>query len=113
MALNHENIVVAGDFNIAIKMQGFRLSVINNISDLWDLFHLTNIVKSDTCVTKNYTSLINLTNKPSSFSKTFVNKTGHSKFHKMVTTIFKSLFSRLRPKVIIYKDCKKFNEEKF
>ena len=92
MTLNYENIVVIGDFNVAIKMQGFRLSAINNISDFWDLFHLTNIVKSDTCVTKNYTSLISLTNKPSSFSITFVNKTGQTKFHKMITTIFKLLF---------------------
>ena len=107
VTLDYENIVFVGDFNTARKMQ--RLSVINNISDFCDLFHLTNIVKSDTFVSKNYTSLISLINKPLSFSKTFVNKTGDSKFHKMITTIF----SGLRPKILIYKDCKKFNEEKF
>ena len=106
---NYENIVM-GDFNIDIKCKGV---VSNNLSDFYDLFHLTNI-KSDTCFTKTHTSLIDLilTNKPSSFNKTLVSETGVSDYHKMITTFLKLHFSRLRPKVIAYRNYKKFHEEK-
>ena len=64
---NYENIIVMGDFNIDIKCKGVGS---NNLSDFCDLFHLTNIVKSDTCFPKTHASLIDwiLTNKPSSFN---------------------------------------------
>ena len=80
---NCENIIVMGDFNIDIKCKGVGS---NYLSDFCDLFHLTNIAKSDTCFTKTHTSLIDLilTNKPSSFNKT-LNRTGHSDYHKMIT----------------------------
>ena len=109
---NYENIIVMGDFNIDIKCKGVGS---NNLSDFCDLFHLTNIVKSDTCFTKTHTSLIDLilTNKPSSFNKTLVTETGLSDYHKMITTFFKLHFSRLRPKVITHRNYKKFHEEKF
>ena len=109
---NYENIIVMGDFNIDIKCKSVGS---NNLSDFCDLFHLTNIVKSDTCFTKTHTSLIDLilTNKPSSFNKTLVSETGLSDYHKMITTFFKLHFSRLRPKVITYRNYKKFHEEKF
>ena len=106
---NYENIVM-GDFNIDIKCKGV---VSNNLSDFYDLFHLNNI-KSDTCFTKTHTSLIDLilTNKLSSFNKTLVSETGLSVYHKMITTFLKLHFSRLRPKVIAYRNYKKFHEEK-
>ena len=71
------SLIVMGDFNIEIKCKGVSS---NNFSDFCDLFHLTNIVKSDTCFTKTHTSLIDLilTNKPSSFNKTLVSETGLS-----------------------------------
>ena len=109
---NNENIFVMGGFDIDIKYKGVGS---NNLSDFCNLFHLTNIVKSDTCFTKTHTSLIDLilTNKPSSFNTTLVTETGLSDYHKMITTFFKLHFSRLRPKVITYRNYKKFPEEKF
>ena len=97
---NYENIIVMGDFNIYIKCKGVGS---NNLSDFCDLFHLTNIVKSDTCFTKTHTSLIHLilTNKPSSLNKTLVTETGLSDYHKMITPFFKLYFFRLRPKAIL------------
>ena len=68
-----------------------------------DLFHLTNIVKSGSCLTK--------TNKPSSFNKTLVSETGLSDYHKIIATFSKWHFSR--PKVITYRNYKKFHKEKF
>ena len=109
---NYENIIVMGDFNIDIKCKGVGS---NNLSDFCDLFHLNDIVKSDTCFSKTHTSLIDLilTNTPASFNKTLVSETGLSDYHKMITTFFKLHFSRIRPKVITYRNYKKFHEEKF
>ena len=109
----YENIIVMGDFNIDIKCKGVDS---NSLSDFCDLFHLTNIVvKSDTCFTKTHASLVDLilTNRPSSFNKTLVCETALSDYHKMITTFFKLHFSRLRPKVITYRNYKKFHEEQF
>ena len=88
VASNYENIIVMEDFNIDIKCKSVGS---NNLSDFCDLFHLTNIIKSDTCFTKTHTSLIDLilTNKPSSFNKTLVSETVLSDYHKMITTFFK------------------------
>ena len=109
---NYERVVM-GDFNIDTKRKGVGS---NNLSDFCDLFHLLNIVKFSTCFTETHTSLIDLilTNKPSSFNKTLVNgETGLSHYHKMITTLFRQHFSRLRPKVITYRNYKKFDGENF
>ena len=104
---NFENIIVMGDFNIDIKCKGVGS---NNLCNFSDLFYLRNIVKSDTCFTKAHTSLVDLilTNKPSSSNKTLVSETGLTDYHKMITIFFILHFSRLRPKVITYRHCKKF-----
>ena len=47
---NYENIIM-GDFDIDIKCKSVDS---NNLSDFYDLFYLTNIVKSDTCFTKTH-----------------------------------------------------------
>ena len=52
---NYENVIVMGYFNIDMKCKGVGS---NNLSYFCDLFHLTSIVKSDTCFTKTQTSLI-------------------------------------------------------
>ena len=80
---NYENILVMGDFNIDIKCKGVGS---NNLSHFCDLFHLTNMVKFDTCFTKTHTSPIHLisTNKPTSFNKTLVSETGLSDYRKML-----------------------------
>ena len=85
---SYENIII-GDFNTDIKCRGVSS---NTLSDFCDLFHLTNIVKCDTCYTKTRTSFIDLilTNKPPSFNKTFVSETGLS--DKVITTFFKLHF---------------------
>ena len=85
---NYENILVNGDFKINIKCKSVGS---NNLSNFCDLFHLTNIVKSDTCFAKTHTSVIdlNLFNKPSFFNKTLVSETGLSDHHKLITAFFK------------------------
>ena len=54
-----------------------------------------------------------LTNKPQSFYGTYVMETGLSDFHRMTVTILKIYFHKLPPKVISYRDFKKFENQRF
>ena len=66
--------------------------------------------------TKNHKSLIDLflTNTPLPFQKIHVSETGLSDYHKLITTFkTKTNFSRLRPKVLSYRNYKNFIESKF
>ena len=96
-----------GDFNTDLKIKGFDF---NKLDQFCNLFNLTNLIK-----TESYKSLIDLflTNKPLSFQKTHVTETGLSDYHKLISTFFKSHFTRLRPKVITYRNYKKFDENVF
>ena len=75
-----------GDFNIDFKNKGAGF---DKLSEMYDT--LTNLIKSETCHTKNHRSLIDLLfkNKPLSFQKTYVNETGSSDYHKLISTFFK------------------------
>ena len=66
------------------------------------VFYSTNIVKSDTCLTKIHISLIDLilTNNCHILSKRLAIGTGYRKYYKVITAIFKLHFSKLRPKLI-------------
>ena len=54
-----------------------------------------------------------LINKPRSFQTKCVIKTGSSDFHKMNFSVLKMHFRKLPPKVINYRDFKKFGNERF
>ena len=54
-----------------------------------------------------------LANKPRSFQTNCVLETGLSDFHKMTISVLKMHFRTLPPKVIKYKDFKKFDNESF
>ena len=54
-----------------------------------------------------------LTNKPRSFQSTCVIETGLSDFHRMTVSVLKTHFRKLPPKVVTYRDFKKFENEKF
>ena len=64
---------------------------------------------------KNHKSTIDLflTNKPKSFFKTHATQTGLSDYHELISTFFKSKASRLKPKVIFYRNYKKFDAKSF
>ena len=110
--LKYQNIIIMGDFNINLKIKGFGL---NKLDQFCNSFNLKNSIKTETCFTKSHKSLIDLflTNKPLSFQKTHVTETGLSDYHKLISTFFKSHFTRLRPKVITYRNYKKFDENVF
>ena len=71
-----------GDFNIDFKNNGAEF---DKLSEMCDSFILKNLIKSETCYTKNHKSLIDLffTNKPLSFQETHVTETGLSDYHKL------------------------------
>ena len=54
-----------------------------------------------------------LTNRPRSFQNTNVIETGLSDFHKLTITVLKAKFQKQAPKVIHYRNYKKFNNNLF
>ena len=108
-----DNIIVIGDFNVDVNKNEAighgKLDVFCNT------LNLTNLVKSDTCFTNNHKSTIDLslTKKPRSFQFTSVTETGLSDYHRLIATFMKSYFSRLKPKIIHYRNFKRFDEQKF
>ena len=110
--LKYENIILMGDFNIDTKCKDIET---DKLEELCDVFNLKNLVKSETCFTKDNKSLIDLilTNKPLSFQRTQVTETGLSDYHKLITTFFKCKSQRLKPKIISYWKYESFNESAF
>ena len=78
-----------GDFYIDINTAGVDVERLDEFCNLLDL---TNLMKTETCCTKNHKSTIDLflTNRPLSFQKTKTTETGISDYHKLVSTFFKS-----------------------
>ena len=75
-----------------------------------------NIVKQKTCFksTDNPSCIdLFLTNSYRSFQNTCTVSTGLSDFHKMTITVLKSTFQKSKPKKIIYRDYRKFEENNF
>ena len=54
-----------------------------------------------------------LTNHPLSFQNSCVLETGLSDLHKMTITIMKASFQRLQPRIINYRDYRRFQNDVF
>ena len=105
---SYENLIINGDFNVCVEeicMSGFC-----------DTSGLKSLIKDATCY-KNpeNPSRIDpiLTNNPRSFQNSCVIETGLSDFHRMVVTVVKTSFERLKPRVINYRDYKVFENQLF
>jgi len=106
--IGYENLLLVGDFN---AQEG------ETIFDTFLYQHeLKAINKQPTCY-KNVDNPscvdIFLTNKPKLFFKSESLFTGLSDCHKLVLTVFKTTFSKSKPKEITYRDYKDFNAEEF
>ena len=105
---NYDKFLLAGDFNTEES---------NEILEDFIFEHnIKNLVKEPTC----FKSLTNpscidifLTNSPSSFQNTSTIVTGLSDFHRMVVTVMKTTFPKAKPKIVYYRDYKKFNLQDF
>ena len=100
---NHENLIILGDFNVSIDnsyMAGFC-----------DTYDLRSLIMEPTCYKnpENPTCIdLILTNHSLSFQNSCVLETGLSDFHKMTVTIMKASFQRLQPRIIKYRDYRRF-----
>ena len=106
-----DNIIVTDDFNIDINKDD---AIGHDKLDVFcDTLNLTDLVKSERCYSNNHKSTIDLflTNKRRSFQFTSVAETGLSDYHRLI--FMKSHFSRLKPKIIQYRNFKTFDEQNF
>ena len=104
----YDNIIILGDFN-AEPLDTYMHEFIN-------MYGLKNLVNEPTCYKNvNNPSCIDLilTNRPKSFQTTTAIETGLSDFHKMTITIMKTFFKKKKPKIIQYRDYKKFSNTLF
>ena len=108
-AMKYKNIITMRDYFLN---QGLGYGKLDTFCDL---SNLTNVTHSEACLMKNRksTSDLFLTNKTKSFFKTHATETGHSDYLKLISTFFKSKTPRLKPKVIFYRNYKKFDEKSF
>ena len=108
----NKNFIIIGDFNIDIITAGMD---VDKLDEFCNPFGLANLIKTETCCTKNHKSTIELflTNRPLSFQKSRTTKSGISNYHKLISTFFKSHYTCLKPKIIYYRNYKNFNGELF
>ena len=86
------------------------------MSSFCDTFGLTSLIKEPTCYKNpDNPSCIDLilTNSPLSFQNSCVAETGLSHFHRMILTVTKMTFQKLKPRIINYRDYKHFNNGRF
>ena len=104
----YENFIIIGDFNIEADSK--------EMSNFCDTFALTSLIKEPTCYKNpDNPSCIDLilTNKPLSFQNSSVAETGLSDFHRMILTVTKMTFQKLKPRVINYREYKHFNNDRY
>ena len=104
----YEKFLLAGDFNTEESNE--------YLEDFLFEHHAKNLVKDATCFKSiDNPSCIDLflSNSPLSFQNTITVTTGLSDFHKLVLTVMKTTFPKAKPKIIYYRDCKKFDLEEF
>ena len=104
----YQNFLVMGDLN--------TLESEDVLQDFLEERDLKNLVKFLTCFksTTNPSAIYpNITSKSQSFQKTINVSTGLSDFHDMVLISMKSTIQNAPPKVILYKDMKKFDKVAF
>ena len=105
---SYENLIKVSDFNVCVEEIG--------MSGSCDTFGLSSLIKDATCYKnpENPSSIdLILTNNPRSFQNSCVVETGLSDFHRMVVTVMKTSFERLKPRVINYRDYKSFENKLF
>ena len=109
----YDNILLAVDLHIDEVKTSSDSS--NHLSDIKNVFNLTNLVKKPTCFKSQDGTLIDLmlTNRPRSFLKSRNFEIGLSDCHKLVVSILRVSFKKLPRKIITYRDQKRFNQDHF
>ena len=104
----YDNLMVIGDLNAEINLECMKF-----FSEICDL---SSLIKVPTCYENpEKPSCIDLllTNRPNSFQNSSVVETGLSDFHKMVVTVMKTTFEKLKPRACYFRNLSEFCNEKF
>ena len=107
-AKSYDRFLLAGDFNSEEYEAPFKSFLIQH--------NAKNLVKGKTCFKSiGNPSCIDLfiTNSNMSFQSTTELNVGCSDFHKMVVTVMKTTFSKMKPKEVSYRNYKTFDENLF
>ena len=105
---NFDNLILIGDFNSEMEEEKMK--------DFCETYNLQNLIKEPTCFksAENPTSIdVILTNKSNSFINTSTLETGLSDHHKMVTTVLKTHFNKIKSSNVTYRSYKHFDLETF
>ena len=97
-----------GDFNIETND--------SCMADFSEMYNLVNLIKEPTCYKNpNSPSSIDLIlpNRSNLFQKSICFETGLSDYHLMTITVMKMNYLKLKPRIISYRDYKKFRNDKF
>ena len=103
-----ENIIIIGDFNSEPKESA--------MIDFCQPYKMENLINNFTCYKNpNKPTCIDLmlTNKPRFFNNSSVVETGPSNFLKMTLVVMRACFVKQTPKVVYYRDYKKFSNDLF
>ena len=88
----------------------------HSLNEFCQSYNLESIVNKPTCFknSKNPSCIdLIMTNKQERFLKSKTVETGLSDFHKMGVSVFKTSFKKQKPKIVIYRDYKRVDNEKF
>lgn len=92
-----------GDFNNDISKANVET---DKLEDFFCLLDLIILIDLETCFIKNHKSLTDfiLKNRRFSFQHTKASETGLSDFHKLISSTLICQYSRVKPKVIHYRN---------
>ena len=108
LSSKYENIIIIGDFNLEPKESA--------MIDFCQAYNMENLINNFTCYKNpNKPTCIDLmlTNKPRFFNNSSVVETGPSNFLKMTLVVMRACFVKQTPKVVYYRDYKKFSNDLF
>ena len=104
----YDNLLLVGDFNSETEEEYMK--------DFCDLYNLKNLIKHPTCYKNvlNPTSIdMFLTNRHNCFQNSCTIETGISDHHRMIITVLKTYFKKLKPSIIKYRSYANFDEDSF
>ena len=104
---SYERVLITGDFNMEVTNK--------NLIPLNEAYELYSLTKKPTCFKSKKGRCIELmlTNRRHSFMKSQSFETGFNDHHHLIYTILKTTFVKLSPKIVKYRDYKKFCEQEF
>ena len=99
----YDSYIIIGDMNLDPNINPMKEFIENN--------NLDNLINKSTCFKSTNGTCIDLilTNKKSCFQFSSTFETGLSDFHTLIYTMFKSSFSKLPPRKILYRNYKNFD----